>query len=239
MKHSIIYFIFSLLAVSANSQAATISEIQNGVAVYASSVVTSSGNYYDQDFVYDKSQSLEKNFDSPINSAALSTAATGGNLNTYAWTPEYNLSSGVDRAYIELSFANSIYNGEGADLVVFFAGTGTNFNDGTSKTYQFSVDIAGVALNNGGLFDVVSTTTADLYSDKFYASYALIDLDQFGFDQTTALGDIRLYLDDKSMPALAALGAYHVTAVPLPMSSVLFGSGLIPLLSLLRRKKPA
>lgn len=217
------------------TQAVTITEIQDGVAIYADSVATSSGNYYDQNFVYDSSLTLEENFASPINSTALSTAVTGDNLTTYAWTPEYNLSSGVDRAYIDLNFANSIYNAEGADLILFFAGTGTTFKDGTSKTFQFSMDIGNIALNDGGLFDVVATTTSDIYNDKFYASYAMIDLDLFGFDQTTALGDIRIYLDDKSMPALAALGAYNTSAVPLPMSAVLFGSGLT-LLSLFRRK---
>jgi len=239
MKYSALYFLLSLLAVSTTTKAVTITEIQGGVAVYADSVMASSGNYYDQNFVYDSNLTLQQNFASPINPAALSTAVTGSNLTTYAWTPEYNLSSGVDRAYIDLSFANNIYNGNGADLVLFFAGTGTNFKDGTSKTFQFSMDIGGVSLNGGGPFDVVATKTSDIYNDKFYASYAMIDLGLFGFDQTTALGDIRIYLDDKSMPALAALGAYNTSAiVPLPMSAVLFGSGLT-LLSLFRRKRQA
>jgi len=230
MKY-IIPYIFALLAIFGNAQAATILEIQSGVSVYANAVSGSSGNYYDQTFTG------PDDFDSPISATALENNVTGSNLTNYAWTPDAHLPDGPPNAYIDLSFGDNIYNGAGVDLVLFFAGTGTLFKDGHTERFLFSLDVGADGINEGGLFGVTASTTSDIYSNKFFASYAMIDLDDFGFDQATPLGDIRVYLGDSSMPALSALGAYHTTAViPLPVSAVLFSSGLA-VLSLFRRKK--
>ncbi len=143
----------------------------------------------------------------------------------------------VGNSYIDLGFSGNIYNGDGVDLVLFFAGNGTNLSTGTFD-YNFSVDIGADDSIEASNIGVISSSTSSIYGDRFFASYAMIDLDDFGFDQHTALGDIRIHLGDISMPALAAVGAYHTTAVPLPASLVLFGSGLT-LLSLFRRKPQA
>lgn len=232
MKRLPLYYLLALCALFNNTQAATIYDIQNGVSVYASSVTGHSGNYLDQTFAGD--------LNSPINKNSLSTAVTGSDLKKYAWTPDYHMTTEPDNAYIDLSFASSIYNGDGADLVLFFAGTGTRFKDGHSEPFLFSIDVGGTTLNDGALMGVTTSTTVynekdGIVGNEFFNSYAMIDLALFGLDQTTPLGEIRVYLGDSSMPALAALGAYHVTAVPLPLSATLFTSGLA-FLSLFRRK---
>ncbi len=232
MKSLPLYFLLALCALFSNTQAATIYDIQDGVSVYASSVTGHSGIYLDETFA--------GNLNSPINNKSLSTAVTGSDLKKYAWTPDYHMPTGPDNAYIDLSFATSIYDGKGADLVLFFAGNGTRFKDGHSEPYLFSIEVGGTALNNGALMSATTSTTVynkndGIAGNEFYSSYAMIDLELFGFDQTTPLGDIRIYLGDSSMPALAALGAYHVTAVPLPPGVALFTSGLA-FLALFRRK---
>ena len=227
MKHFSKYIFLSLVTLFSNAQAATIYEIQSDVSAYANNVVNSSENFYDQNF--------NKDLSSPyIDADALTTAVTGSAIDTYAFTNVFH-ETGTNDGYITLNFGIDIYNGAGADLVLFFAGNGSKLSTGI-EPYKFSIDVGNDGTYEGGLLGVTTSTTSGIGGD-FFASYAMIDLDTFdGFDQTTALGDIRIYLGDSSMPSLAALGAYHTTAVPLPLSSVLFGSGLA-LLSLFRRKK--
>ncbi len=142
----------------------------------------------------------------------------------------------VGNSYVDLGFSGNIYNGDGDDLVLFFAGNGTSLSTGIVR-YMFSLDIGAddtIEVTNSG---VITSTSSDLYGDAFYASYAVIDLDDYGFDKNTPLGDIRVHLGDASMPALAALGAYHTTAVvPLPLPIILFSSGLAFLGWIGRRK---
>ena len=227
MKHFSRYSFLALVTLFGNVHAATIYEIQNGVSTYATNVVSSSENFYDQDF--------NKDLSSPyIDADALTTAVTGSTLDTYAFTNVAHEAT-TNNGYITLSFGTDVYNRDGDDLVLFFAGNGSNLTT-ELLPFKFSIDVGNDGTYEGGLLGVTTSTTSDIYDGAFFASYAMIDLDTFGFDQTTALGDIRIYLGDSSMPSLAALGAYHTTAVPLPLSSVLFGSGLA-LLSLFRRKK--
>lgn len=220
----------ALNAIFSSAQATTIFEIKNSVNVFSNAISARSGQYYDQGFAGFSNST-------PINNAQLSAAVTGSDLTNYAWTPDFHIPKGPAGAYIDLSFADNIYNGEGADLVVFFAGNGTKFKNGNILPYHFTIDIGADSDKKGRPFGVTTTTSSKLYDDKFFASYTMIDLDDFGYDRTTALGDIRIYLGGKTMPALTALGAYHTTTtvVPLPLSAVLFASGLT-LLSLFRRK---
>jgi len=260
MKNLTLSTLSMIIGLFSNVQAATIFEIQDGVSIYANDTAGHSGQYYDQTFNGDVNSP-------PISGADIKAAVTGNDLTKYARTFDYHIPTGPDNAYIDLTFGSDIYNGEGDDLVLFFAGNATVLSSGL-QDYLFSIDVGADGSIEGSIDGTIeggqmgvtdSTTfyntsgvlenlpagiTADtitveqkaLYKVDFFASYALIDLDTFGFDQTTPLGDIRIYLGDKSIPALSGLGAYHLTAVPLPLSSVLFGSGLA-LLSLFRRKK--
>jgi hypothetical protein len=243
MKFVFILSLIALLNLFNNAQAVTIDVIQNDVAFYADSVTGSNGGFFDQSFVYDSSLTAAENFSSPLSTAQIATAVTGGDLTTFVRTPDANLSTDpnyVNNSYIDLSFGDTVnaINGDGVDLALFFAGNATKFRDGSIENYLVNIEIGGV---QSGLLGVTTSETSDIYSDKYYASYALIDLADFGFGANAAMGDIRIFLGDSSMPALAAVGAYNATAydatvVPLPLSSVLFGSGLA-LLSLFRRKK--
>ena len=144
--------------------------------------------------------------------------------------------------------------------MLFFAGNATTFLDGHYEDFLFSLDIGADGSIETGLLGVTDSTsfyntsgvlenlpagiTADNITEQqmsdlgvsFFASYALIDLDAYGYDQTSPLGDIRIYLGDSSMPALAAVGAYHTTVVPLPLPALLFSSGLALLGWIGRRK---
>lgn len=221
---------FALFSLFSNVQAATIFEIQSGVTVYANSVTGSSGGYYDQSFGGSLSEAY-------INSTQLSNAVVGGDITTYAWTPDAHIPTGEPGAYIDLSFANNIYSGEGADLVLFFAGNATSMSTGI-EDFLFSIDIGANGSIEGDKLGVTTSSTSSIYNDAFFASYAIIDLELLGLNQTGALGNIRIYLDDSSMPALSAVGAYHTDAavVPLPLPAILFGSGL-GLLGLIGRRR--
>jgi hypothetical protein len=253
MKHLPSYSLLAFLALFNNAQAVTITEIQGSVSVYANSVEHHSGKYFDQTFVYDDTLTINENFSSPLSRNEINTAVTGSDLMTYAWTPDYNLPTGTRQndAYLDLRFANNIFNGDGADLVLFFAGTGTKFNTATPgefvfEPFQFSLDVGADGILESDAFGattfgVTTSETSDIYGGKFFASYAMIDLDNIaGFDKTTPLGDIRIYLGDGSMPALAAVGAYHTqtAVVPLPLPIILFSSGLA-LLGWIGRRKAA
>lgn len=234
MKNKYLYALLATTAAFNSAQAATIFEIQADVAVYADSVIDKTGIYHDQSFTGFASST-------PATLSQLNTNLSGDDLTTYAWTPNAHLPSTkvpgqqpVGNSYIDLSFSGNIYNRDGVDLVLFFAGNGTILSTGTFE-YNLSVDIGADDSIEASNIGVITSSTSSIYSDNFFASYALIDLDDFGFDQYTALGEIRIHLGDVSMPALAAVGAYHTTAVPLPTSLVLFGSGL-SLLSLFRKK---
>lgn len=225
MKYLIPTTLLSLSAAFSSAQAATIYEIQSDVTIYADEVVDKTGVYFDQSFTGFASSS-------PATLNELSTNLSGSDLTKFAWTPNAHLPSDklpdekqVGNSYIDLSFAQNVYNNEGDDLVLFFAGTGTNLTTGTYP-YQFSVDVGADGSIEAANLGVTSSTTSDIYGDAFFASYAIIDLDDYGYEQYANLGDIRLHLGDTSMPALAAVGAYHVTAVPLPLPIVLFASGL-------------
>jgi len=248
MKKLPTYSLLAFLALFSNAQAVTITEIQAGASVYANSVEYHSGKYFNQTFVYDDTLTINKNFSSPLSRNEINTAVTGSDLMTYAWTPDYNLPTrtGQNDAYLDLRFATDIYNGDGADLVLFFAGTGTKFKTATPgvfvfERFQFSLDVGADGILEGDAFGVTTSETSDIYGGNFFASYAMIDLDNFvGFDKTTPLGDIRIYLGDGSMPALAAVGAYHTqtAVVPLPLPIILFSSGLA-LLGWIGRRKAA
>lgn len=234
MKYILILSLVAITNLYTNAQAALISDIQAGVEAYATDVTGSNGAYFDQTFV------TPGDYSSPATDEEVAAAVTGGDLTSYVRTFDANLFSTTEYLndrYIDLSFGNiAPLNGVGADIVLFFAGNATKFLDGHIEKYLFAVESGGV---KSDLLGVTTSGTSDIYNNKFYASYALIDLSDFGYADNAAIDDLRIYLGDSSMPSLAAAGAYNTaTVVPLPLSSVLFGSGLA-VLSLFRRKHKA
>ncbi len=231
MKYVLILSLLALANLFNNAQAALITDIQLGVTYYADSVTGSNGDYFDQSFAGDLSAP-------PVDAAQLETAVTGSDLTTYVRTFEANLTTDpnyVNNNYIDLSFGNTIkaFNGNGADLVLFFAGNATKFKDNSIQEYLFSFETGSF---KSDLLGVTTSKSSALYGYQYFASYALIDLSDYGFAANAIIDDFRIYMGDSSMPSLAAVGAYNATVVPLPLSSVLFGSGLA-LLSLFRRKR--
>ena len=222
--------LIALLNLFNNAQAALIADLQQGVAHYADNVTGSNGDFFDQTFTGD--------FSSPTDATQLSAAVTGDDLTSYARTFDANLSTDpgyINNSYIDLGFGATInfFNGDGADLVLFFAGNATKFKDGHIENYLFSFEIGNF---KSDLLGVTTDYTSDIYGIDFPASYALIDLNDFGFAANASAEHIRIFLGDSSMPALAGVGALNATVVPLPLSSILFSSGLA-LLTLFRRKK--
>ena len=217
MKNVLITIALALSTASASVQAATIYDIQSDVSVYANGITGVIGDYYDQTFTGLSNP--------PINQQTLKDNVTGSDLTTYVWSPEGNLPSGDGGAYIDLRFAQNLYNHDGNDLVLFFAGTGTVFKERPDEPFLFSADVGIDGSLEADKMGVITSETSDIYGDRFFASYAFIDLGD-SIDGITPFRDIRIYMDDTSMPALAAVGAYHTTAVPLPLPIVLFLSGL-------------
>jgi len=218
MKNVLITIAIALSTASVPAQAATIYDIQSGVSVYANGITGVIGDYYDQNFTGLSNP--------PINQQTLKDNVTGSDLTTYVWSPEGNMPSGDGGAYIDLRFSQDLYNHDGADLVLFFAGTGTVFKDPRpAEAFLFSADVGIDGSLEADKMGVITSETSDIYGDLFFASYAFIDLGD-SIDGITPFRDIRVFMDDTSMPALAAVGAYHTTAVPLPLPALLFLSGL-------------
>jgi len=229
MKNILITIAIAASSVTASVQSATIYDIQSDVSVYANGIHGVIGDYYDQNFT---------SLDSPINQQTLKDNVTGSDLTTYAWSAEGNLPSGDGGAYIDLRFSQNLYNHEGNDLVLFFAGTGTLFKDGHTEAFLFSADVGIDGSLEADNMGVLTSDTSDIYGDRFFASYAFIDLAD-SIDGITPFKDIRIFMDNTSMPALAAVGAYHTipTAVPLPLPALLFLSGL-SVFGLFTRRRP-
>ena len=127
-------------------------------------------------------------------------------------------------AFVELGFTdNGVVNGTGADLVLFELGSG-------------SVDSVEVSLSFGGpsvLYSFAPTSTAGLNA-------ATINLDDFSVSSISSL-IIEMDLESTQMtvPLLSLVGALNtgVTPVPVPAAVWMFGSGLIGLVGIARRRR--
>lgn len=171
----------------------------------------------------------------------------------------YALSPYKDSAYMDLGFDGfDLYNGVGNDLVVFIVGNATSFGldvfdkSGAminSDIYNVAADGSNTVFDNEGNWLCVGGSD-NICTDGAALSAIYIDLgDSIAGD--VALGNIRLLLGNdfngpaatgSTRPRLSLAGGFYTEAtiatVPLPLSAILFSSGLA-LLGWTGRKKMA
>lgn len=183
-----------------------------------------------------------------LNNAELAAAVTSNPAN-------YVLSPYRDSTYIDLGFNGyDIYNGGGDDLVVFIVGNSTTFGldvfdtSGSmvnSAVYDVPADGSSTVFDNDGNWLCVNGTD-DQCTGGAALSAIFIDLED-SIAGDVALGSIRILLGedyngnydgDIIRPRFSLAGGFHTeaTVVPVPMSIVLFGSGL-SLLGWIGRKR--
>jgi len=187
------------------------------------------------------------------NTAGSSTALTGTEIQSLiSSNPEAAIygANSTDYSVIDLGFGdNTAITGTGADLVIFSLWSGYNYSFGLNAYDSTGTLLSGYNynVNDNSIFSVcangscptVVTTSINLYDNN---AIELADELELGYIRLFIGGD--LYngstggIDAYSNISLA--GAFNVktAVVPLPLSVVLFGSGLA-LLGWTGRKKKA
>ena len=147
-------------------------------------------------------------------------------------------------AYMDLAFSTNVFDGAGFDLSIFFLGDDGDHSidltlfkaDGTTsetRSYGITPSLAnytGFFVDNDGDKKPSDGDISIYYKD--------IDLADFKFLGPDPLAKFRMDISDYSaVPSL--IGAYpsSMSPVPVPAAVWLFGSGLIGLVGVARRKK--
>lgn len=159
-------------------------------------------------------------------------------------TSDYRTSVKSDEsdAYLDLTFSSNVVNGTGNDLILFFVGNMSSFGldvfDNTGNSINNSDYTIATPTYDGTTTTDYGDTVRDAFGesillDNFPLSAILIDFGE-SYEGTT-IDTLHLTLKDSNF---ALAGGFHTqaTVVPLPMSIILFGSGL-SLLGWLGRKK--
>lgn len=161
-------------------------------------------------------------------SAALSASTTGTGANITDDLLSTYVRGSDNTSSVTLSFNSNVFNGDGADLALFF------------------IDVANFSLSIGN--QTVSYSSTQLYdpnnkafgvtigSNVFSLTAAQIDLSDFGFTSADILGDMTVNLGSRQS-ILSLASGMNVTTVPLPGAFFLLLSGLAGFGLLGRRKR--
>jgi len=166
-------------------------------------------------------------------------ALTDTDATTYASTyPQ----TGYDNVTIDLGFSQTqIKNGVGADIALFFLSE--------QSTNTVSVTIGGVSSTNpnplsfGNVYDTDGNlqVALGLGPPSVYFSVVEIDLADYGFVDGAVMNDplsLNLIQNDSNIAvSLSMAGSLNSMVVPVPAAVWLFGSGLLGLVGVARRKK--
>lgn len=167
------------------------------------------------------------------------TALTDADAASYASTYPQD---GYSNVTIDLGFGQTqVTNGSGGDIALFF------FNE--QSTNVVNVTIGGVPstattpLTFGNVHDADGNLQVGLglASTPVHFSVIEIDLSNYGFAAGAVLSaplSVNLIQDDPAIAvSLSMAGSLNSAAVPVPAAVWLFGSGLLGLVGVARRKK--
>jgi len=163
-------------------------------------------------------------------------ALTDTDATTYASTyPQ----AGYDDVTIDLGFGQAITNGAGSDIALFFLSE--------QSTNTVNVTIGGNSNTSPLLFSNVYDADGNqqvaigLTSSSVYFSVVEINLDDYGLAagdvMSTPLSVNLIQNDPKIAVSLSMVGSLNSTVVPVPAAVWLFGSGLLGLVGVVRRRK--
>jgi maltoporin len=183
---------------------------------------------------------LVTNWPTPDSSITDTSAATY----VYSWgTWDAGHTGIVDTtAYLDLSFDNDIFDGVGVDLSIFVVGANSQSIDITLFDTVAGTSSSMLTYNSstytGYNVDVDGQPPVDGVPDPDFGIYVMdIDLADFSYLGTNPVDVIRLGIDyGSATPSL--IGGYNTVAVvPVPAAVWLFGSGLVGLAGIARRKR--
>lgn len=143
-------------------------------------------------------------------------------------------------AYVDLTFDTSIYNGTGDDLKLFFVGNNGHFFDVT--LFNGATSLGSMSYSMPNPQGDTGFTNSAYPTDGIFALSIDFDTD-FGGVGNNAVSMLRLTIGDgytanSAVPSF--IGGYHTTApVPVPAAVWLFGSGLLGLAGVARRRTQA
>lgn len=161
---------------------------------------------------------------------SVSSVLADTDVGTYAYSDQTAEAPDVPGQSVTLSFNdNDLFNGSGDDLVLFELGNASQgFND--------SIDVTINSIKNTYTFSYTGDTVG-----IWDIAAAAINLDDFGVNGTTNISSILIGMavvhpTAGTVPSLSLVGALNTTPVPVPAAVWLFGSGLIGMVGLARRK---